>query len=207
MMPAGSRVPEALTPKRRPVDKAELRRTWSQQLLTLPNLFTMVRPLFLIPVAFYLADPRPAASYLALGLLGCAFLTDYFDGFFARRLGQTTALGLMLDPIADKIVTSTLAVLLYLHRGYPWFMSASVIARDVAVFVVSLLVVQSKSELLAPDSLGRKNLVVVILGMLAYLLRLQPWGEVLVWISLVTIVLSSANYLRVLLQMVGRSRA
>ena len=203
----GARMQEVLTPQRRAVDKAELRRTFGQQLLTLPNLFTVIRPLFLPAVAVCLMDPRPAASYLALALLGCSFLTDYFDGYFARRLGQSTALGLMLDPIADKIVTSTLAVLLYLYRDYPWFMATLVIARDVTVFLASLFLVQIKGEMVAPDSLGRKNLVVILLGMLAYLLRLQPWGQILVWLSLATILLSSANYLRVVMQVVGRSRA
>ncbi|HEX9638672.1 MAG TPA: CDP-alcohol phosphatidyltransferase family protein [Acidobacteriota bacterium] len=198
---------EVLTPKRRPVDKAELRRTFAQQLLTLPNLFTLSRPLFLPLVALCLMDPSRSASYAALALLGCAFLTDYFDGYFARRLGQTTALGLMLDPIADKIVTSTLAVLLCVYRDYPWYMSALVIGRDLTVFLVSLFAVHAKGELLAPDSLGRKNLVVILLGMLAYLMQWQPWGRILVGLSLVTIVLSSANYLRVFLQLVGRPRA
>ncbi len=84
---------------------------------TLPNILTLVR-LIAAPMVglVFLLLPRPFSDWVALILFMSASLTDYLDGLLARRWGQETRFGAMLDPIADKaMVVIALAVLLALY--------------------------------------------------------------------------------------------
>lgn len=84
----------------------------------LPNILTVGRiaviPLVVIVVIFM---DSPLANWLALGLYTAACVTDFFDGYLARQLGQMSAFGRFLDPIADKLlVASVLLVLVGIDR-------------------------------------------------------------------------------------------
>ena len=71
--------------------------------MTLPNILTLFRLLAAPGVVLaFLLLPRPFADWTALGLFVGASLTDYLDGYLARRLNQISRIGTMLDPIADK---------------------------------------------------------------------------------------------------------
>ncbi len=88
--------------------------------LTLPNLLTLLR-LFAAPgvlLAFVLL-PRPAADWTALGLFVVAAATDWVDGHLARRWGQVTKLGTMLDPIADKLLVVVALLAVCGYAGMP----------------------------------------------------------------------------------------
>jgi CDP-diacylglycerol--glycerol-3-phosphate 3-phosphatidyltransferase len=100
--------------------------------LTLPNIFTLSRavlaPIFL---AFLLA-PGAAASVLAVTIFIIAAITDYVDGWLARKYGQISAWGTLVDPLADKVLT-TAAFLGFAILGLVgWFMVVLVVFRDIA---------------------------------------------------------------------------
>lgn len=86
----------------------------TKMIWTIPNMLTYGRVLAapLLPVA-YLVFERPIADWVALVLFGLASITDYFDGWLARKWDQVSEIGKMLDPIADKaMVLIALAMLL-----------------------------------------------------------------------------------------------
>lgn len=100
--------------------------------LTLPNIFTLSRavlaPIFL---AFLLAD-GVVASLLAVTIFIIAAITDYVDGWLARKYGQSSAWGTLVDPLADKVLT-TAAFLGFAVLGLVgWFMVVLVVFRDIA---------------------------------------------------------------------------
>jgi CDP-diacylglycerol--glycerol-3-phosphate 3-phosphatidyltransferase len=104
---------------------------------TLPNILTVIR-LAAAPLVglVFVALPRPLADWLALILFLGASLTDYVDGYLARRWGQVSRFGAMLDPIADKaMVVIALAVLLGLHGMSLWLLVpvAAILFREVFV--------------------------------------------------------------------------
>jgi CDP-diacylglycerol--glycerol-3-phosphate 3-phosphatidyltransferase len=84
----------------------------------LPNALTWIRivAIPLVVIVFYLpvSWARPAAGLL----FAFAGITDYLDGYLARRLGQTSSFGAFLDPVADKLMVSTALVLLVQSRGH-----------------------------------------------------------------------------------------
>lgn len=96
---------------------------------TIPNILTVIRLLAAPCVALvFLIFPRPMADFAALILFLGAASTDWLDGYLARRLNQSSKLGAMLDPIADKVmVVIALFVIFGLNQGRIWMTELSII--------------------------------------------------------------------------------
>ena len=103
--------------------------------LNIPNTLTILR-IFMIPIlvlVFYL--PFQYHLLVAAGVFGLAALTDWFDGYLARRLGQITAFGAFLDPVADKLMVASALVLLVERHDNMWFTLAAtvIIGREIVI--------------------------------------------------------------------------
>jgi len=121
--------------------------------LNLPNTLTLLR-IIMIPVlglAFLL--PPSLAHVLAAAIFGLAGITDWLDGFLARRLKQTSAFGAFLDPVADKLIVAVALVALLTFNNTPYF------AVPVAVIIGREIAVSALREWMA--SLGRRASVAV----------------------------------------------
>jgi len=103
----------------------------TSRIATIPNLVSLVRvamvPLFLW-LLFGADAPLPAG--LLLGLIGA---TDWVDGFLARRLGQVSELGKMLDPVADRLAITAAVVGGWVAGVLPWPLALALIVREVVV--------------------------------------------------------------------------
>ena len=103
-------------------------------ILTAPNQLTLLRMVFIPFIVMRLID-RDYKQ--ALVLLVIAGLTDLLDGFLARRLHQQTRIGQYLDPIADKLLLSTLFMVLAILHLIPWKFTVVVFSRDIGILGVS----------------------------------------------------------------------
>lgn len=122
-------------------DDSTRHRVW-----TLPNLLSMLRlagvPLFLWLVL------GPEADWLALGVLMLSGITDFLDGYLARKLGQTSVLGQILDPVADRLYILAVVVGLALRDIIPWWAALSLPLRDLLLWgLVPLLRTRGYSAL------------------------------------------------------------
>lgn len=103
--------------------------------MNIPNILTLLRvlliPLFVL--LFYL--PVPWGHLAASAVFGLAAATDWLDGYLARRLQQTTALGAFLDPVADKLIVAVALVLLVAEHASLWLTlpAAVIIGREIVV--------------------------------------------------------------------------
>ena len=102
---------------------------------TIPNIITMLRVL-LIPVfvVVYFLDwewARQAGAFI----FWFAAITDWFDGYLARKLNQTTPLGAFLDPVADKLIVSVALVLLVEHFSAIWLTipASIIVGREIVI--------------------------------------------------------------------------
>ncbi|MGE0405395.1 MAG: CDP-alcohol phosphatidyltransferase family protein [Candidatus Korobacteraceae bacterium] len=107
-----------------------------RQLLTAPNQLTLLRLLF---VPFILIKILDGSYGWALGLLVAAGLSDVLDGQLARRLHQQTMLGQYLDPIADKLLLSSLFLVLSFVEQIPWTYTVLVFSRDICILLTAAL--------------------------------------------------------------------
>jgi CDP-diacylglycerol--glycerol-3-phosphate 3-phosphatidyltransferase len=111
---------------------------------TLPNGLTGLR-LLVVPVVgavLVLAGDGAAGRWTALALFVAASLTDVVDGWLARRWGQCTDFGALVDPIADKALIGTVLVCLSWQDDVPWWATSTVLAREVTVTALRFTVLR-----------------------------------------------------------------
>ena len=144
---------------------------------TLPNLLSFFR-IGIIPVLVYLLTftDRVSAALAAL-LFALASVTDYFDGYFARRNRSVSDLGKILDPLADKLmVVSALIMLTAIDRpgepSVPAWLVVVIIAREVAVTVIRGIAL-SEGIVMHAETLGKYKFILQAFAVVG-LLVVQP---------------------------------
>jgi CDP-diacylglycerol---glycerol-3-phosphate 3-phosphatidyltransferase len=182
----------------------------------LPNLLSLLR-IGLVPiVVLVLTWPGPGPRALAAALFLVACITDFFDGWLARRHGITTVLGQFLDPLADKILVVAVLIMLAAmppEPRVPAWMAVLIAVRELAV--TGLRAIASRSGVVLPaDELGKYKMVFQIFaltGLLVYYPYAVPGvalrvdfhaaGMLFLWVALVLAVWSAIDYhVRVLRQ-------
>src|SRR5690606_22744222 len=128
-------------------------------------------------------------------LFAIASITDWLDGFLARKLGQTSAFGAFLDPVADKLLVVMALVLLTANYPSPWFVVpvAIIIARE--VFVSALrewMASRQLRDLVAVGYIGKVKTTVQMIAIIVLLVRTPEWPLPLLQIGYVLIYLSAA---------------
>jgi cardiolipin synthase len=164
-----------------------------------PNLLTMLR-LFTLP--FLVITILDSHWVLAFVLLWIAGISDGLDGLLARWLKQKTVLGEYLDPIADKLLLSTLFIVLT-HVGLvPRFVTVLVFSRDLGILLIAtLLFVTNTLRNFRPSFLGKANTSIQILGVLTIMTcqvlpnaSLTELKQLLLWAIAVLAPISAAEY-------------
>lgn len=145
-------------------------------LMTLPNLLTLVRIPLMLAVAALLhldlgAGPVVGAASLAFVLYVIAGLTDWLDGYVARRRGEVSKFGILMDALVDKIfMLGVLIVLVGLHKAPVGFVLL-ILCREFLITGMRLLAA-SKGVVLAAEKAGKQKTVTQILAVGAILLEL-----------------------------------
>src|ERR1700677_1833680 len=170
-----------------------------------PNLLTLMR-LFIIP--FLLIEILDGHYGVSFALFMLAGVSDALDGLLARWLSQKTTLGLYLDPIADKLLLSTLFVVLT-HVGLmPRYVTVLVFSRDLGILLIAtLLFATGTLRDFRPSLFGKLNTVVQIIALIAVLCQkifvsahLGTLRDVLVRTIAVLAPLSAAQYAWIVFQ-------
>jgi cardiolipin synthase (CMP-forming) len=134
-----------------------------RQLRSTPNLLTLLR-LFIVP--FIVNEILDGDYRIAFALFALAGVTDMLDGLLARRLRQKTTLGQYLDPIADKLLLSTLFLVLTHVNVIPRYVTVLVFSRDLGILLIAtLLFATGALRDFQPSMLGKLNTVVQIMGL------------------------------------------
>lgn len=171
----------------------------------LPNFLTLGRLVLVPPIVILLFFPGKLTSALAAGLFLIASLTDFFDGFIARRLQVESSFGRFLDPIADKVlVTAALIMLIALDRVPAWIV-AVIISREVAVSALRATT-KTWDTTLKPSKAGKLKAVLQFTAIVPLIIHytyvivipidFHLIGMVLLYIALVLTVWSGIDYFR-----------
>jgi len=132
----------------------------------LPNLLTFLRILAIPLVGWLLTYPGPRQAWTAMFVYLAASLTDFLDGWIARRFGLVTTLGKLLDPLADKLlVISTLLMLAVLDRkpDIPGWILVIIVGREFAVTGLRSIAA-SEGLVLSADATGKAKMLLQTIG-------------------------------------------
>jgi len=155
--------------------------------LNLPNSITLLR-ILLIPVFVWLyLESTPERTLWAGLVFAAAAFTDFLDGYLARRSGQITNLGKLLDPVADKLLVASGLILLVQVQQVAVWLAIVMIARE--LIVTGARAVAAKEGFIVPaDSLGKFKVIGQIGGILCLIFQ-GAWPEAQAFLSLVGITL------------------
>src|SRR5215475_16096444 len=133
-----------------------------RQLRSAPNLLTLTRLIF---VPFVVVAIQQQKYTLTLVIFVAAGVTDGLDGLLARVLKQKTTLGQYLDPIADKLLLSTMFLMLSIAHIIRWPVTILVFSRDIIILIVcTLLYATGTMKVFRPSLFGKANTAMQILS-------------------------------------------
>jgi CDP-diacylglycerol--glycerol-3-phosphate 3-phosphatidyltransferase len=171
--------------------------------LNLPNALTLFR-IFLVPLLVVILLTRmPAKEYVALGVFLVAALTDLLDGWIARKYKKVTTLGMLLDPIADKIlVSAALISLVDLQEADAWAVCI-IVGREFAVSGMRAIAA-GEQVTIAASKLGKWKMAAQVVGISLMILgaRLDDiglWrmtGRAALYVMTVMALVSGVDYFR-----------
>jgi CDP-diacylglycerol--glycerol-3-phosphate 3-phosphatidyltransferase len=170
---------------------------------TLANLLTFAR-ILLIPVFVVLfANPTPDRSLAAALVFIVAAVTDLLDGYVARRTGQVTTLGKLLDPIADKLLVLSGLILLVQFERVAALVAIVIIARELAVTGVRAIAA-TEGVVLAAETIGKWKMVMQVVAIVMLILEdsltaitwpLHLLGTAILYLALALGLYSGGQYL------------
>ena len=178
--------------------------------LNIPNALTWAR-IVMIPIfvgIFYLPDalmPIASKNLVATVIFVAAAVTDWFDGYLARALGQTSAFGAFLDPVADKLMVAAALILLVQLARVDALIAVVIIGREIAISALREWMAQiGASKSVAVHMIGKVKTSVQMVaipfllfdGLLFGVIDTHVWGTWLIWISAVLTVWSMVYYLQ-----------
>ncbi len=175
---------------------------------TIPTLMTWTRivAIPLIVGVYYFPGLTPAAQNEIATIMFVLFaVTDWLDGYLARRLNQTSAFGAFLDPVADKfLVCASLLILVHMNRVHV-LVALIIIGREIAISSLREWMAQiGASKSVAVHMIGKVKTTVQMVaipfllfdGMLLGLIDTRAWGNVLIWAAAVLTVWSMVYYMQ-----------
>ena len=152
--------------------------------LNVPNALTVAR-LLIVPLFGYLVlgvTQTQSAQWAGATIFLIAAITDLIDGVWARKYGLVTNFGKIADPIADKALIGTALVALSITGEIPWWVTGVILFREVAITIMRFWVINHG---VIPASRGGKvKTVSQIIAIVAYLIPVSGWVEVVAQMSL-----------------------
>ena len=170
----------------------------SNEVWNLPNSLTLFR-IFLVPfLVVVLLTKFSGREYAGLAIFLVAAITDFFDGFIARRRNQITRLGVLLDPIADKLLMSAAFIsLVELQYAKAW-MVVIIIGREFAVSGLRAIAAQ-QGVTIAASPLGKSKMVAEVVAVSLLILGHELGeflfiGNIALWVVMLFALVSGVQY-------------
>ena len=169
--------------------------------MTLPDQLTVARALAVPIVVLLYAWDFPDHAFWATVVFVVAMATDQVDGWLARRRNQTSALGSLLDPVADKVLVLATLVMLVEEGVAPGWMVAAIVAREFLVSGLRLAAIQRHIVMGARDLGKLKTWAQAVAAAIAGFAAAGAWGDAVAWWALLVAVvltwISGLDYARV----------
>ena len=173
--------------------------------MNLPNILTILRILLIPFFIIVFAVPSVSRSNWAAIIFILASLTDWIDGYLARKFGQVTLSGKLLDPVADKLLVLSALIMLVEFQKVPSWLAILIIGRDVAITGLRAIAA-SMGVVIAARDIGKMKTIVQIIALVFLILDypvffssrvidLHTIGTILLWSSAILSLISAGEYI------------
>ena len=163
------------------------------------NALSMLRIILVAPLIYSLFQADGATSPITLGLLALAAISDLADGYLARRLGQTSRLGKILDPLADKIFLGGLGIALTLRYNFPLWLAVMLVVRDLVILLAGFFLLWTHDLVIPANRFGKYTTACLTVVALIHLFPVSPslrnW---LTYLAGLMLLVSSLSYARLM---------
>jgi len=166
--------------------------------MNLPNRLTILR-IFLIPLLVVVLLTRfPNKEFIGVAIFLAAAVTDWLDGYLARKRGEITPLGTWLDPVADKLLVASAFIALVEMRLAPAWMVVILVGRELAVSGLRNIAL-AKGVSIEVSELGKIKMATQVFAIAAIILGsrstlLELLGRWALWLAVCLALLSAARY-------------
>jgi CDP-diacylglycerol---glycerol-3-phosphate 3-phosphatidyltransferase len=192
----------------------------TSKIMNLPNSLTMLRIAAIPLIAALLMSPTQTAGFWAAIVFALAAITDWLDGYLARRMGIVTVFGKFLDPIADKLIVMAAMIMILPFGRVPAWMVLVILGRE--IIITGLRGIASSEGIVIPASdLGKFKTIFQIVAILGLLLHFNyNWffgiqhpllqvnmhniGMFYLWIATILTVWSGVDYLARFVRVISR---
>ena len=171
-----------------------------KEFLNTPNRLTLFRVAAIPGVVALMLFPNRFCTFLAALLFSAAAITDYFDGYIARRQGLVSSFGKIMDPLADKLLMSSTFIMLASHGWVPAWIVCIIIGRELAVTALRNMITQVGGDVSA-SNLGKYKTGFQIAACIPLLFHfsyfgidLNAIGTVFLWGALIFTIWSGVDY-------------
>ncbi len=169
------------------------------EIYNISNLLSFLRLLSAIPLWFLLSESKNYNTlYIILVISLFALVSDFLDGFFARKFKQITEVGKIIDPIADKVVTGVVVIKLFLLKEIPEYLFYMIIGRDIIIFLGGIFLSTKIGKVLPSNMIGKITVCVLALLLLMIILNFDKSGlvfQAVFFSTLILIIVSFIAYL------------
>jgi len=169
-------------------------------LLLHPNALTLYRVAAVPLIVILMLYPNRVNTFVAAVLFSVAAITDFLDGFFARRLGLESNFGRIMDPLADKLLVSSTFIMLAAYGWVPAWVVCIIVGREIAVTGLRNFIGEN-SKSIASSSLGKYKTGFQIAASIPLLIHysymginFHAIGYLYMWIALALTLWSGADY-------------
>jgi CDP-diacylglycerol--glycerol-3-phosphate 3-phosphatidyltransferase len=190
------------------------------QILNLPNILTMMRIAIIPLLAVILMSPSRSAGFWAAALFAVASITDWLDGYLARRMGIVTIFGKFLDPIADKLIVMAALIMILPFNRVPAWMVLVILGREIIITGLRGIA-SSEGVVIQASDLGKYKTIFQIVAIIGLVLHYNyNWffgishtlltvnmhnaGMFFLWIAIVLTIWSGVDYLARFIKVIVR---
>ena len=164
---------------------------------TISNFLSIVRILLVIPTVYVISIGRNDLFYYIAFI---AILSDWLDGFLARKLNQITDLGKILDPVGDKVLIASVVIALFYYQGFPLWLMLVIVLRDVGILIGAFFIYDKQKQVTSSNWPGKISVTFIAVTILSFI---AGWAEVFNWfivLALLSIILSAFIYSKVFIK-------
>jgi len=171
-----------------------------KKILTHPNTLTLFRIAGIPVIVVLMLFTNRFCTFLAALVFSAAAITDFFDGYIARRRGMESELGKIMDPLADKLLISSAFIMLVSHNWVPAWVVCIIIGREISVTGLRNIIA-NKGQDVSASMLGKYKTGFQIASIIPLLIHYEYFqidfhliGYVLLWGALIFSIWSGADY-------------